>query len=245
MKPINRIFSSFALALGLFSTVSSANGSTSYTDYARVVHVEPVYHYVTVRKPQRICRHSPTANHHSRSNYPHQNRPRHNYRNNQHNRYQHNHHKRHSNGSVFVGALIGGAIGNELSRSVNGRSSTGATIAGAVIGSTLASAANNTHYNASSRNRHHANHNSHSSHNRYRRNHQYRNRHQHRNHQYYQHNHRQPHRQHCTTTNHTHKERQLQGYDVTYRYRGQEFRTHTSQHPGKRIAIQVSLAPHR
>lgn len=196
---------SLILVLSLFSGVGSANGKSTYTDYARVLHAEPIYRYTEVSHPQRTCRqiapgHSNHTNHYQ-GNY---NRG--------------GNHRRNADGAVFIGALIGGAIGNEVSRSVNGRSSTGATIAGAVIGSALANAGSNAHYSNQA----------HNSHNQRR---------------HKQNNHHA--RQHCTTTNHIRKERQLRGYKVTYQYHGRQFHTRTRQHPGNRIAIEVSLAAHR
>ena len=47
----------------------------------------------------------------------------------------------------------------------------------------------------------------------------------------------------CVRTQETHHGQQLQGYQVTYRYRGQEFSTFTRQHPGKRIRLAVNLTP--
>jgi len=47
----------------------------------------------------------------------------------------------------------------------------------------------------------------------------------------------------CTTTVRVHRERRTAGFNVTYRYRGQTFRAHSKTHPGKRIAIRVSLRP--
>lgn len=47
----------------------------------------------------------------------------------------------------------------------------------------------------------------------------------------------------CEVTQHTRYEEQLVGYDVTYRYKGREFTTHTKNHPGKRIPIAVTVRP--
>jgi len=43
-----------ALVLTPFTAIQ-AGGGEHFTDYARVTHVEPLYRYVTVRKPQRHC----------------------------------------------------------------------------------------------------------------------------------------------------------------------------------------------
>ncbi|WP_455201192.1 glycine zipper 2TM domain-containing protein [Kaarinaea lacus] len=44
-------------------------------------------------------------------------------------------------------------------------------------------------------------------------------------------------RRHCRTENHYRTERQLKGYRVTYRYRGELYTTRMKHHPGKRIPI--------
>lgn len=60
------------------------------------------------------------------------------------------------------------------------------------------------------------------------------------------HNYHRPHRKrHCTTTEHVHRTRKPDGYIVTYRFRGQTFRTHTDYHPGDRIEVRVTLTAGR
>ena len=95
------------------------NYGHSYTDYARVIHVEPLFKYVTVRKPQRHCTVRPN---------------RHQYRTGS-NGIRNRHHNNSS--AAFVGGVIGGAIGNQVSGSSNGNRFAG-TVVGAAIGSTLA-----------------------------------------------------------------------------------------------------------
>jgi uncharacterized protein YcfJ len=38
-------------------------------------------------------------------------------------------------------------------------------------------------------------------------------------------------------------EEHVQGYDVTYRYRGRRFTTRTREHPGERIALRLAVTP--
>lgn len=205
-----------ALTLTLSCSMAQADGRSSFTDYARVVHVEPVYRYVTIKEPQRVC--TPIQRH----------RPNHSNSRSQHRTHQRNHQ---SPGAVFVGGVIGGAIGHELSRSFNGHSSAGATIAGAVIGSAIAGAGTRD----ANRNRQYKPRNNHQQidrrHNGNQRNHGNNNR-----------LHHGP-TQRCSTTTHTRREQRSDGFDVTYAYHGHKFQTHTKHHPGRRIAIRINLTP--
>lgn len=47
----------------------------------------------------------------------------------------------------------------------------------------------------------------------------------------------------CETSYRRETEEQLIGYDVTYRYRGETFRSRTQRHPGERIKVAVSVNP--
>lgn len=47
----------------------------------------------------------------------------------------------------------------------------------------------------------------------------------------------------CETHYRIESEEQLVGYDVTYQYRGEFYQTRTSEHPGKRMKVKVSLSP--
>ncbi len=199
------------LAAGTFSLSAFAGDGHhrqhKYRDYARVIHVEPKYRIVTRRIPQRTCD-AP------RYHQPYQTRHQ-------------SHQRRHRPEAVFIGGVIGGAIGHELTRSVNGRSHPGAVVAGAAIGAGLV--AGHQHHNNS---RHHrrelitTHHNHHRKHKKHRNN-----------------NHHRPQsRPHCTTTEHVQRIKKPDGFTVTYRYRGQTFRTHTDHHPGDRIPVRVALS---
>ncbi len=132
--------------------------------------------------------------------------------------------RNHSRGSgdVLIGGVIGGVIGNQLTRKSSNGARTGATVAGAIIGSALAGESNH----RSSRNKRHRRH-SDSSHNRYNPQPVYETR---------------PVKR-CENTTETHYEERLQGYDVTYRYRGENFKTRMKRDPGDRIKVQVSVRP--
>ena len=141
-------------------------------------------------------------------------------------RYQGQDKKRRNNsrrsGDVLIGGVIGGVIGNQLTRKSSNGARTGATVAGAIIGSALAGESNQ----SSRRNKRHRRH-SDSSNNRYNPQPSYETR---------------PVKR-CENTTETHYEERLQGYDVTYRYRGENFKTRTKRDPGDRIKVQVSVRP--
>ena len=48
---------------------------------------------------------------------------------------------------------------------------------------------------------------------------------------------------HCTTHVSYRKEERLEGYHVTYRYRGEEFTTRMNNHPGKFVRLKVRVSP--
>lgn len=53
------------------------------------------------------------------------------------------------------------------------------------------------------------------------------------------------HRRHCRTDNHYRTERQLKGYRVTYRFKGELYTTRMKHYPGKRIPVNVEVTPKR
>lgn len=48
----------------------------------------------------------------------------------------------------------------------------------------------------------------------------------------------------CETINEYHEEEELDGYRVSYRYRGETFHTTLPYHPGKRLKLDVSIKPY-
>ena len=115
---------------------------------------------------------------------------------------------------VLIGALLGGALGNELGHHKRNKQ------VGAVIGGLLGgSIGRDVARNRASNNRHA------DSHGDSRGDYQYET------------------VQRCETTYRDISEQQLVGYDVSYRYRGQIYDTRTSEHPGKRMQLQVSFSP--
>ncbi len=57
------------------------------------------------------------------------------------------------------------------------------------------------------------------------------------------HRHRRHRVEHCKSVDRVHKKRVLDGYDVTYRYKGEIFHTFSSTYPGKRIRLKVTIRP--
>ncbi|MGU9957208.1 MAG: glycine zipper 2TM domain-containing protein [Arenicellales bacterium WSBS_2016_MAG_OTU3] len=47
----------------------------------------------------------------------------------------------------------------------------------------------------------------------------------------------------CETVDNYHSEERVDGYNVTYNYNGQEYRTRMRQDPGERIKVRVSVNP--
>ncbi len=47
----------------------------------------------------------------------------------------------------------------------------------------------------------------------------------------------------CEVSYRTEVEERLSGYDVTYLYRGESYKTHMKTHPGKRIKVAVNVRP--
>lgn len=122
-------------------------------------------------------------------------------------------------GDVIVGGVIGGVIGNQLGRKGSSGARAGATIAGAIIGSAIAGESS-----GNSR-RHRRNPRTSINHVQSRPRYDVR-----------------PVKR-CENTTETHYEQRLQGYDVTYRYRGETYKTRMDRDPGSRIKLQVSIKP--
>lgn len=101
---------------------SANQGRNSSTDYARVVHVEPLTRQVRVSEPRRECR---VETVYDRSNYTRTD-----------DRYYADGRRgdvRATNGAI-IGGLIGGALGNQVGRGDGRRI---ATVAGALIGAAV------------------------------------------------------------------------------------------------------------
>jgi uncharacterized protein YcfJ len=47
----------------------------------------------------------------------------------------------------------------------------------------------------------------------------------------------------CETRYQAHREKRIDGYNVTYRYNGQKYRTEMPYDPGRRIRVRVDIRP--
>jgi uncharacterized protein YcfJ len=109
---------------------------------------------------------------------------------------------------AVLGAIVGGAIGNQFG-SGSGRDA--ATVAGAALGySAVRDSQRRDGYYYADRGRHY-----------------------------------QVYEQRCAPRTSYVRDERVNGYDVTYRYRGEIFRTTTDYHPGNRIRIRVDVTPVR
>ncbi|MDQ7073729.1 MAG: hypothetical protein Q9O24_00890 [Gammaproteobacteria bacterium] len=57
--------------------------------------------------------------------------------------------------------------------------------------------------------------------------------------------HRGRHHQECRVVNRHHREKQIDGYLVHYRYKGENFETRLPYHPGDRMKVRISVTPIR
>jgi len=96
---------------------------THFTDYAKVVNVQPIFQRIENYQPAQECWYE---------------QPEHttHYRKKRHHRRRHGH----NSAQTIVGGIVGGAIGNQLGRHSRKKGARiGATVAGAIIGSAIAS----------------------------------------------------------------------------------------------------------
>ena len=124
-----------AIAIATLSAASVSSAATAgrqvaterFTEYARVIDVQPVYREVRLREPRQECwieERKLIVGYEDTTRYEH---------------YRAGHDSSsHSTGSTIVGGLIGGVIGNQLGRGHSRSSRTGATVAGAIIGGAIA-----------------------------------------------------------------------------------------------------------
>ncbi len=218
-------YSTLALALtGLLATPAFAKHghySGENIERAKVVQVTPTYRKVTIEKPKKQCWYRDTG-----------------YQDYSYNR-NHSYHRTNSQNhddaaAPIIGAVIGGAIGNQFGK---GKGNAVATIAGAVIGGALANeAAAQSHNNYNNRN---YGTNDYRYHDKYERGHgKWENHHKRAG--YNKHKKRKV----CEVT-HVRAEtiNELTGYDVSYRYKGEIYYTHMQNHPGKFIDVAVNVTP--
>ncbi len=178
----------------------------SFTEYADVVHVQPIYTQIRVEKPERECWYEQQRHQTMYEGYNNSGHDRH-------------HRSGNRNANPIIGGIIGGAIGNQLGRNAgSNQARLGATIAGVVIGSAIA----NESPRSNRRDRRRG----------YDRGHRNQSRHI-----------QSKPVERCTTRTVVHTEDRLDGYYVTYRYRGSNYKLRTHKHPGQRIALKVNVRP--
>lgn len=110
MKTSNRQRLKHATLMAFTTLFSSAVLANSYTDYAKVTHVTPIYESIAIEEPRQQCHYEERAVRHP--------------------------HKSGSATSTIVGALIGGAIGDRLGHNKSNKR-VGA-VAGAILGGSIA-----------------------------------------------------------------------------------------------------------
>jgi len=134
MKQLTKTTSSLAigtllLTSSLLSVAHADNGKrrgapNRFTEFARVVDVQPIYKQVRINEPRQECW---TEHERQVTGYEQHNRNR---------RYESASAGNNSGGAI-VGGIIGGVIGNKLGRGSSKGSRAGATVAGAIIGSAI------------------------------------------------------------------------------------------------------------
>lgn len=174
-----------AVLLGVSSGVY-ADGHGRYSgatyDYARVLSSQPVFHYVTVRRPVQECW--------------------------QDNRRYTDHRRAHREGrATLFGAIVGGVIGHQFG---GGSGKHAATAAGTIIGAAIGNDAARHSAGSNYRNTRYS----------------------------------RPVRR-CETRYRDHREQRIDGYDVVYRYRGQNYSTRMPYDPGRKMKIRVDIRPAR
>jgi len=183
----------------------------SFTEYATVIDVEPIFKRIRHEKPQQECwieqEEHVVIREGSNRSFGHT-QERSNSRN-------------YSGGDALIGGLIGGVIGNQLGKKSSRGARNGATVAGAIVGSVIANEARSDDVG---RHRRHK-----------RRNERHRT---------------TPQRvvttrpvEHCKETMHTSYEQRVQGYNVTYEYRGRTLQTRMKRDPGDQIELHVNVTP--
>jgi len=166
------IVATLAMAPAAFAGHGKHRGQQhSFTDTARVTHVEPIYRTVSISRPHQECWTEEVE----------YTRPGHG-----------------NAAGMIIGGLIGGAIGNNIDHSDS------APLVGALIGTAIG-------HDVSGRRQGHSRHISQE--------------------------------ERCQTVNNHYEEEQLDGYRVSYRYKGHSYTTHMDHDPGDRIKIRANFRP--
>lgn len=187
MKNRNLLLGLCALALVLPGLAAADHDDDRRTErgryvYGRVIKVQPVIRYVTVKVPVQECWDERRYRSHANSAYPG------------------------SGGSTIVGAIIGGVIGNQFG---SGRGRRATTALGALLGGSLAQKAAIKRAESEGRGALQESYVV----------------------------------QRCTTSYDYREEERIDGYEVTYRYKGDTYLTRMPSDPGKRIRLRVRITP--
>jgi len=175
---MNKLILSTIVVTMLTSTASWAK--STHRDpviWAKVTHVEPITRVISQRSPQRECWNEPVR-YKERGNYTS------------------------SPSGAILGTIIGGAIGNNVSRHRGA-----GTVIGAVIGASVGSNLSREGYARSDR-------------------------------VYYKNERR------CQIIESVDYQQTIAGYNVWYRYQGNEYQTQMDHHPGKKIRIRMRAEPY-
>jgi len=184
-----------ALLLAIISPAWATHNNDRYSEpayentkygYAKVVDVQPVFKTVQIPEDRQVCREQPVQRRVAEYRSP---------------------------APAIFGAILGGVIGNQLSRGHghghgygyrHGNNRAVATIAGASIGGAIASEIQYSKYPA----------------------------------KYYSEN-----VQLCSTQTGWRSEERIIGWDVSWKYRGQIYHSRMNEPPGDRIRVRVSVDP--
>lgn len=176
---ISLCFSSSAILAGSkHNKHESSQGFTKY-DYAKVIHVIPLYREVRVSNPKTDCWDEPVVHYNEQYGQPK------------------------SAGGMVAGGILGGIIGHQIGK---GRGNKLATAVGTLIGAQIGHEAVNKGVRR--------NHSSYTSY-----------------------------EERCETRHQVSYEEVIDGYEVTYRYKGQTYQIEMPYHPGKRIKMRLQFTP--
>ncbi len=150
-----------------------------YTDYAKVIDVEPIVRVVRVSEPRRECWDEEVTRHRRQAS-----------------------HRRGSYTPLVLGGIVGGVVGNQFSQ---GKRRDALTVAGALLGASVGRDLYRRHRTVE-----------------------------------------EPYvttEQRCRVIDQYHEEERVEGYRVTYRYKGKTFVRRMDHDPGRRIRIRVAVTP--
>ncbi len=136
-----------------------------------------------------------------------------------HSRYERKYHRDYdSKTPEIVGGIIGGAIGNRIGKKGGGKARDVATVVGAVLGGSIGRDVK--HKNRYKRDRYYRDDYHRDSYDRYET------------------------VKRCETRDSYTTKKEIVGYDVAYKYRGNIYHSHFNEHPGDRVKVRVTVDPY-